>query len=181
MSRLSQVAPEQANDKVRPLYDAVNKKLGMVPNMMKTMGHSAATLSAYLQFSGQLAGGVLTAKDRELIALAVGQSNECNYCLAAHSALGKHAGLSDEQIIDARRGSAVDSRDDALVQFAKAIVQKQGRVSDQDLSEVQSHGFQEDAITEIIAGVALNLLTNYFNHVADPVIDFPAAPELAVA
>ncbi|OYP31590.1 carboxymuconolactone decarboxylase family protein [Rhodopirellula sp. MGV] len=181
MSRLPHVSVEQADAKVRPLYDAIQSKLGMVPNMMQVMGNSAATLSAYLQFSGQLATGVLTAKQRELIALSVGQANECGYCLAAHSALGKHAGLSGEQIADARRGSSVDSKDDALVKFARAIVQKQGFVSSHDLADIRSHGFGEDAVTEIIANVALNLFTNYFNHVADTEIDFPAAPELAVA
>ncbi|MCC9600203.1 carboxymuconolactone decarboxylase family protein [Stieleria sp. JC731] len=181
MSRIAQVSPEQATDSVRPLYDAVNKKLGLIPNMVKVMGNSSATLSSYLQFSGQLAAGVLTAKQRELIALAVGQANECSYCLAAHSALGKHAGLSSEQIADARRGSAVDSKDDALVRFAKAIVQVKGFVSDADIEDIRSHGFGDDAITEIVANVALNLFTNYFNHVADTVVDFPAAPELAVA
>lgn len=181
MSRIRTLSNEQASDNTRKLFDGVQKQLGTVPNMMRAMGNSPAVLSAYLQFSGQLANGVLSRKQRELIALAVGQANDCDYCLAAHSALGKMAGLSDEQIADARRGEAVDSKDDALVRLAVKLVRQQGHLSDADLAETHEHGFGDAAIGEVVANVALNVFTNYFNHVADTEVDFPAAPQLAVA
>src|SRR5271169_709355 len=106
MSRFTQIAPETATGKTKELLDAVKAKLGLVPNMVRAMANSPAALNAYLQFSGALAGGSLSAKSREQIALAVGQVNECDYCLSAHSALGKMAGLTPEQIRDSREGKA---------------------------------------------------------------------------
>lgn len=181
MSRLQQLSDAQAAPATADLFSAVRTKLGKVPNMMRAMGNSPAVLSAYLQMSGELAGGSLTARERELVALAVGQANSCNYCLAAHSALGKMAGLSSEQIHDARHGQAVDSKDAALVSFAVGLVQHRGHVSDDSLDALRNHGFDDGAIAEIVANVSLNLFTNYFNHVADPEVDFPAAADLAAA
>lgn len=181
MSRLNTLSDQQATDSTTKLFSGIQSKLGTVPNMMRAMGNSPAALSAYLQFSGQLAGGVLTAKQRELIALAVGQANGCEYCLAAHSALGKMAGLSADQIADARHGQSVNSADDALLKLASRLVTKRGHVTDAELGKAREHGFDDAAIAEVIANVALNLFTNYFNHVADPEVDFPAAEKLAAA
>ena len=80
MSRLTSLTDEEASARTEKLFQGVQGKLGMVPNMMRAMGNSPAVLSAYLQFSGQLAAGSLSASQRELIALAVGQANECDYC-----------------------------------------------------------------------------------------------------
>lgn len=181
MTRLQPLSNEQATDKTRKLFDGVNAKLGTVPNMMRAMGNSPAVLSSYLQFSGGLAAGSLSNRQRELIALAVGQTNECDYCLAAHSALGKMAGLSNEQITDARRGESVDSKDAALVKFAVKLVEQRGHVSDAELADFRAQGFDDAAVAEVIGNVALNVFTNYFNHVADTEIDFPKAPALEVA
>ena len=115
MSRLTQIAPDTATGKTKELLDAVKSKLGLVPNMVRAMANSPAVLNAYVQFSGALAGGSLSARNREQIALAVGQVNECNYCLSAHSALGKMAGLTPDQIRDSRQGKATDGKTDALL------------------------------------------------------------------
>ncbi|KAA5537959.1 peroxidase-related enzyme [Roseiconus nitratireducens] len=178
MSRINQIAPENATGPAAELFAAVKGKLGMVPNMMRAIGNSPAALSAYLQFSGNLAGGSLSNQQREQIALAVGEANQCDYCLAAHSALGKMAGLSTDQIRDARRSSAVDPKSDALVRFASTLVKRRGNVSDEELQELRQHGFTDADITEVVANVALNIFTNYFNHVADTEIDFPKAERL---
>lgn len=175
MSRIQQISPEHATDKTAELFSAVKGKLGMVPNMMRALGNSPAALQSYLQFSGALASGSLTAKERELIALAVGQANDCNYCLAAHSALGKMAGLTSDQIRDARLGTASDEKSEALIQFARNLVVARGHVTDADLEGLKARGFGDEHVVEIVANVALNILTNYFNHVAETDVDFPAA------
>ncbi|QDU58805.1 carboxymuconolactone decarboxylase family protein [Aeoliella mucimassa] len=181
MPRLTPVAPSSATGRTAELFTGIKSKLGMVPNMMQTLGHSPAALEGYLSLSSALGGGLLTATQREQIALAVGQANSCDYCLAAHSALGKMAGLTVDQIRDARLGTAVDAKDEALVGFARKLVDENGHVDDADLANLKQHGFSEGEIVEIVLNVSLNILTNYFNHVADPKIDFPAAPELAAA
>ncbi|MCA9170662.1 MAG: carboxymuconolactone decarboxylase family protein, partial [Planctomycetales bacterium] len=157
----------------------IKGKLGMVPNMMRAIGNSPAALNAYLQFSGGLASGSLTTQQREQIALAVGEANQCEYCLAAHSALGKMAGLSADQLRDARLGMSVDPTSDALLRFARKLVKERGRVTNDDVRELRDHGFTDSELTEVVANVALNIFTNYFNHVAETDVDFPQAECLA--
>ena len=178
MSRINQIAPESATGPARELLDAVKAKLGLVPNMTRAMANAQAALNGYLQLSGALGQGALPAKTREQIALAVAQANGCEYCLAAHTAIGKMSGLTADQIRDSRQGTAVDPKTDALVRFARKIVDAKGRVSGTDLQAVREAGHGDGAIAEVVAHVALNVFTNYFNHVADTDIDFPKAEPL---
>lgn len=175
MARIHQVAPESATGKAKELLDAVQGKLGLVPNLTRAMANSPAVLEGYLGLSGALGKGSLSAKNREQIALAVGQANLCDYCLAAHSAIGKMVGLTPEQILDSRRGTAVDPKSDAVIRFARKVVDERGRVNDTDIADVRAAGLNDGAIAEVVANVALNIFTNYFNHVAETDIDFPRA------
>ena len=175
MSRIETVNPAQATGKAKELLDGVKAKLGMTPNLIRVMANSPAVLDAYLKFSGALGGGDLPAKAREQIALTVGQANSCDYCLSAHSAIGKMVGLTKDQILDSRRGTSLDPYSNAVLQFARQLVDKRGLVSDADLDAVRSSGLDDGAIAEIVANVALNIFTNYFNHVAETEIDFPRA------
>src|SRR5262245_53886280 len=113
MSRINQIAPETADERVRPLLAAVKNKLGLVPNMTRAMANAPAVLDGYLQLSGALGKGTLSAKLREQLSLAVAQANGCDYCLAAHSAIGRTVGLTAEQVQDSRRGTAVDPKAEA--------------------------------------------------------------------
>jgi uncharacterized peroxidase-related enzyme len=178
MSRLKQIATETAGERARTLLDAVKSKLGLVPNMTRAMANSPAVLDAYLQFSGALRKGSLSTRAREQISLAVAQANGCDYCLAAHSAIGKAVGLTAEQVRDSRLGAAVDPKIDALIRFALEVVQTRGRVSDAALAEVREAGFDDGVIAEVVAHVALDVFTNYFNNVTQTDVDFPKAPEL---
>ena len=178
MSRIPQISPESATGKAKELLDAVKSKLGLVPNMTRAMANSPAVLDGYLSLSGALSKGNLSGKLREQIALTVGEVNGCDYCLAAHSTIGKMVGLTAEQIMDSRRGTAVDPKTDALVKFARRVVSERGRVSDLDLADARLAGLDDAALTEVVANVALNLFTNYFNHVAQTDIDFPKAEPL---
>ncbi len=181
MSRLQTLDPQQATGQTAKLFDGIQQKLGMVPNMMRALGNSPAALEGYLSLSGALAKGSLSAKQREQIGLTVGEANSCDYCVAAHSALGKMAGLTADQVRDARLGTAVDAKDDALARFTRKVVAERGHVGDADLAELREQGFTDGDITEVVLNVALNTLTNYFNHVADPEIDFPRAEKLEAA
>lgn len=178
MSRITAVNPQTATGRPKELLATVKQKLGLVPNMTRAMANSPATLDGYLGLSGALAQGVLPAKVREQLALAVSEANGCDYCLAAHSTAGKAVGLTNDQIRDARLGGAVDTRTDALLTFARRVVETRGRVSDAELGEVHNAGFDDGVIAEVVAHVALNVFTNYFNNVAGTDLDFPKAPPL---
>jgi len=178
MERIKAINPEQATGKSKELLDGVQKKLGMTPNMMRTMAQSPAVLEGYLSLSGALGGGSLPARLREQIALVVAETNGCEYCLSAHSAVGQILGLGKEEIWDSRRGESSEGKIGAALSFARKLVTERGRVNEKELAQVRRAGFSEGEITEIIANVALNLFTNYFNHVAAPSIDFPSVPPL---
>jgi uncharacterized peroxidase-related enzyme len=179
MSRITQIDPETATGRARVLLDAVKGKLGLVPNMTRAMANAPAVLDGYLQFSEALSNGTLSAQVREQIALAVAQANGCDYCLAVYSAVGKTVGLTSDQIRDSRLGTAVGSRTDILIRFAHKVVDARGRLGDGDLHEFRKAGFDEGAIAEVVANVALHVFTNYFNQVAETDIDFPEAEPIA--
>ena len=178
MPRLPAIDPKQATGKANDLLSGVQAKLGMTPNLMRVMANSPAVLDAYLQFSGSLGRGELSAKTREQISLAVAQANSCDYCLSAHSAIAKSVGLTPEQIREARVGTAVDGKSNAILQLANQLVEKRGFVSNNDLAAARDAGVTDAEIAEVVANTALNLFTNYFNHVAETEVDFPAAEKL---
>lgn len=158
----------------QPLLEAVNKQLGVVPNLFRLVGNSPAALEAYLGMSGALAKGTLSAPTRERIALAVAQVNGCDYCLSAHTYLGKNlAKLDDEEMIVNRRGRSNDPKADPAVRFAAKVARDRGQVSESDFRELRAAGFDDADIVEIVQHVALNVWTNYINLVADTDIDFP--------
>ncbi len=173
MPRLRAIETANAEPKAKTLLEGVQKKMGMTPNMMRTMANAPAALEAYLGFSGALGKGVLPPKLREQIALTVSELNECRYCLSAHTALGKMVGLSDEEVSDSRRGASPDRKTEAVLQFARKVVAERGWVSDDDVASLRATGTTDGEIAEIVATVSFNIFTNYFDHVAKPEVDFP--------
>ncbi|MFO1311232.1 MAG: carboxymuconolactone decarboxylase family protein [Burkholderiales bacterium] len=181
MNAFLPVDPAAATGKAAQLLTAVKAKLGIVPNMTRHMARSPAVLEAYLAMNGALAAGALDAKLREQIALATAQANACDYCLSAHSMIGKGAGLDAADIARAREGDAADGRAGAVLAFVKALLAARGQVTEADVAAVRAAGLGDGAIGEIVANVALNVFTNYFNNVTHPVIDFPVVRARAVA
>ena len=174
MTRLKALRPEEATGKTKELFNGVQSKLGMVPNMMRTMGNSSAVLEGYLQLSGALGHGTIGAKTGELIALAVAESNACDYCLSAHSFIGeKLVGIDTSSLSAAREGNSSNAKTDAALKFAQALVTKRGSVNDSDVRKIKEAGYTDGEVGEIVAHVALNILTNYLNKTAQTEIDFP--------
>jgi len=178
MARIEPINPKDATGKAKGLLDGVQAKFGKAPNIFKTMAHSPAALEGFLQLHGALADGVLSASFQEQVALCVSEINDCNYCLAAHTAMGKGVGLSEDDVIASRQGGSTDSKTQAGLEFARQVVSSQGWVSDDDYNAVIQAGYSSEEIIEIVALVAKNLFANYFNHIAGTAIDFPAAPSL---
>lgn len=173
MTRIQALDISAAPATAQPMLEAVKKKLGMVPNLFKTFAHSPAVLQYYLNGSEALAGGALSAALREQIALVTAGANTCDYCASAHTLMGKGAGLAAAEMASNLQGRASDAKTQAALTFAAAIVQERGRVSDAHLQAVRAAGFSEAEVVEIVANVAANIFTNYFNHVADTAVDFP--------
>lgn len=173
MPRIDPIALDKTDEATATALSGVKAKLGFLPNLFTTLAREPAALEGYLKLSGALAKGRLTARQRELIAIAIAQENECGYCLSAHSAIGRQVGLGARDIQQARLGNAEDITDRAAVRLALSIVRSRATVSDAELAEAHRAGLDDGLIVEIIAQVALNVLTNYVNRVADTDVDFP--------
>jgi uncharacterized peroxidase-related enzyme len=175
MSRIpTPAAIADAPEKSRPLLEAVNKQLGIVPNMFRLIATSPQALEGYLGLSGALGHGALPPATRERIALAVAEVNGCDYCLSAHSYLGRNlAHLDDAEITANRNGASSDPKADAALRFAVAVTRNRGHVTEADLAAVRNAGYADAQVIEIVQHVALNIWTNYVNVVFGTDIDFP--------
>jgi uncharacterized peroxidase-related enzyme len=183
MQRIKALDPAVQTGETKALFDATKAKLGVIPNLVKTLGHSTAALKSYLSFSGALGeSSVLGKQLGEQIALAVANANGCEYCNAAHSYLGQRvAGLSEADIKLARTGNATDLKAQAALAFSLALLKKKGKLSDADINLARNAGFDDAAIVEIIAHTVLNIFTNYFNNAAAVAVDFPKVELVAEA
>jgi uncharacterized peroxidase-related enzyme len=173
MSRIAVVTPETANPDQKALLDAIQSKLGMVPNFLKILAHSPDALKAFLGLHGIAEAGSLTPQTRERIALVVAQGNGCEYCLSAHSALGRKAGLTDGEIEANRAGTSQDDKAAAAVVFAKALNTHLGEVTQAEFDAVREAGYSDGEIVEIVTHVGMNILTNLIGKATRVEIDFP--------
>lgn len=174
MSRIAAVDPSAATGTVKTLLDGVQKGLGVTPNLFRVAAQSTSVLEALVSMFGATSKGHLDAKTREAIALTVSEIDACDYCLSAHSLLGKGAGLNEGDVDKAREAKADDARLAATLAFAKAITEKRGRVSEADVAAVRRAGIGDAEILDVVANVALTTFTNYLNEIAKTEIDFPA-------
>jgi uncharacterized peroxidase-related enzyme len=171
-------APEAS----RSLLEGVKQQLGVAPNLFRMVANSPAALQGYVGLLGALGKGALPAATHERIALAIAEFNACDYCLSAHTYLGKQVAKLDESEIAANRGgSSNDAKADAAVRFARKVAQLRGHVSDEDVRGVRTAGYTDGEIVEIVQHVALNTWTNYVNSVARTEIDFPVVTARRVA
>lgn len=158
----------------QPLLQAVHKQLGVVPNLFRLVSNSPAALEGYLGLSGALNKGSLPAATHARIALAIAEINGCDYCLSAHTYLGKNVSKLDDAEMSANRsGGSNDPKADAAIRLAVKVARERGHVSDDDVRAVKNAGYDDAQIVEIVLHVALNTWTNYMNTVARTEIDFP--------
>jgi uncharacterized peroxidase-related enzyme len=173
MPRIAIPTRETAPAASQPLLDAVNKQLGVVPNLFRLVALSPAALQGYLALNGALSKA-LDVKTRERIALTVAQVNGCDYCLSAHTYLALNlARLDNAEVALNRKGASSDPKADAAVRFAAKVAQARGKVADADLAAVRAAGYSDAQVVEIVAIVAENVFTNFVNNVAQTDIDFP--------
>lgn len=173
MQRINALDPAKASVESQAMLEAVQNQLGVVPNLFKTVAHSPAALKFYLMQMEALASGVLPASIREQIALATAGANNSDYCASAHTVLGGECGVDANEAASSLRGHSASPKIEAALNFAKAIIEHKGNVGDAQLKAVRDAGYSEAELVEIIANVAMNIFTNYFNLVAGTEIDFP--------
>jgi len=173
MARLRTIDRNEATGKARELLDTVHSQFGATPNLMRNLANSPAVLGAYVNFYTALASGLLDRKLHDQIAIVVADANGCEYCLSAHIALGRKAGLSEQQLAAARALNTGIGRTDTALRFAREIVVGRGQIIPAQFEAVRRPGFSDGEIVEIIAHVAVNIFTNYFNNINQTEVDFP--------
>jgi uncharacterized peroxidase-related enzyme len=160
------------------IFDNLKKALGFVPNLYATFAHSPTALGTYLAL--QNAKSSLKPKEREVINLVVSQVNDCEYCLAAHTALGKMLGFTHAQILEIRRGRAsFDPRLDGLVRFVREVAEKRGHVSAATTDAFLAAGWSQASLVDAIMVVGDKSISNYLHGTTQIPVDFPAAEKLA--
>lgn len=174
MPRIQPIDPQTAQGKTRQLLDGMQNTLGMIPNIMRTLANAPAALEAYTGLIKALEGTRFDGRTREAIALLTSAENGCEYCAAAHTALGKMHGLAEQEMRDNLQGRSSDPARAAVLQFARAVIEKRGWVDDDDVNQARQAGLGDREITEIVATVAVTTFSTYFNHVAQTEVDFPA-------
>lgn len=173
MPRISPVPASQPDTIVAGSLARIKAQMGKIPNTFATIAKSPAALEGYLGLASGLRRGRLTPRQRELLALAVAQANECQYCLSAHTASGKAVGLTPDQVQRARAAKSDNPLENAILSLAMKVLEQRGLVSGATLTAAREAGVDDGLIIEIIANIALNTLTNFTNRLADPDIDFP--------
>lgn len=173
MSHVSLIDARHTTPERAAVLQQIQQAFGTVPNMFRAVAHSPAALTSMWASFGALGGGTLPAKLGEQIAVAVANRNQCAYCLAAHTALGRKAGASADEMAAAQTGQAADAPTAEALRFALQLVERRGQVSGDDVRRLRAAGFSEEGVVEIVAHVALNLFTNYVNVALDVPVDFP--------
>ncbi|SHG54593.1 carboxymuconolactone decarboxylase family protein [Massilia sp. CF038] len=181
MTRIPLIDPATTSGTRAAILAQIQAGFGATPNMFKAVANSPAALGAMWGAFGALGKGTLGAQLGEQIAVAVAQQNQCTYCLAAHTALGKGAGLTAQQLTAAQAGQSSDPRVAAALDFARKLVERRGQVSEADVASLRAAGYGDEQIVEILAHVALNIFTNYVNVAFDVPLDFAAVPLLQTA
>jgi len=173
MSRIRTVTNEEASESQLALLDAVQAKLGMVPNFLRVFANSPAALQAFLGLHEIAGSGELDEQTRERIAVTLAQENSCEYCLSARSAIGRKAGLNNDEIHANRQGTSHNDKAAVAVKLARSLSSNVGDVTTAEITEAKEAGFSDAEIVEIITHVGMNLLTNVLAKASHVDIDFP--------
>ena len=174
MTRVALIDRQATTSDRKALLDGIHAAFGTTPAMFRAVAHSPAALKSMWGSFGALGGGVIAPKLAEQIAVAVADRNACEYCLAAHTALGRKAGASAEEMRSAQAGESADAKTQAALRFALKLVDARGQVGDADFAALRAAGFGDEEAVELVAHVALNLFTNYVNLAFGVPVDFPS-------
>ena len=179
MTNFTVPTKEEVSEKNKGLFEALESKIGFVPNVYAITALSENGLENYLNFSQGQGSGSLSAREREVVSLAVSQVNGCRYCQSAHTALAKMNGFTDEEAVDLRKGKSEDTKIDALVKLAKEITVSRGRPSEEALQTFFDAGYTKEGLIDVVLVVADTTYTNFINNITQIPIDFPVAPDLS--
>ncbi|MBL4709841.1 MAG: carboxymuconolactone decarboxylase family protein [Flavobacteriales bacterium] len=168
------------NENNQVIFDDLEKAVGFIPNLFATFAYSETALRDYLGFSNRKT--TLSTKQKETINLVVSQVNNCTYCLAAHTAIGKMNGFNDDQILEIRSGQASwDTKLDALAKYVKSASKNKSKPSKKSIGNLFKAGFNKANLVDIILVIGDKTISNYLHGTTQVPVDFPAALKLEYA
>jgi uncharacterized peroxidase-related enzyme len=175
MTRIATPAIAEATGATAEIYAQIRKAAGAVPNAFATIGaHAPAALKAVLTADGAVTS--LSRQDQETVKLLVSEIADCDYCVAAHTMLGKMSGLTRESMKQMRRFQPTgDLKRDALVRFVGLLQQTRGTIVQSEFDAIKTAGYTDQQIVDISLVIAVTTFTNVFNRINDTAVDFPAA------
>lgn len=176
MARFTAIAADQASGATAQVYAGIKLALGKVPNAYAALGTLAPqALAAMLSADKVLASGPLSKADQETVKLVISELAACDYCVAAHSMVGKMVGLSPDTLRQIRQGQPTgDTRRDVLVRFVRSLALKPGTMAEEDVQALLAAGYSGEAIVHIGLAISVITFTNVFNRINDTAVDFPA-------
>ena len=171
MPRLNVVQFETSGGKIKEVFDEILQARGWIGNIHRGIANSPAVFDGFWQIHKSLKRGKLSPAEVEAVRLIVSEEYGCRYCVAAHTMLGKRFGLADDEMIALRRGTPADPKPRAMAAFVRKLMAPKGMISDRDIQEIRSAGYNDALITELVFAVALTIFTNLFNRVHDTPLD----------
>lgn len=180
MENLNVPTREEVSENNQQIFDNLNAKLGFVPNLYATFAHSNTALEDYLAFQNRKSS--LKAKEREVVNLVVSQVNDCEYCKAAHTVLGKMNGFTDDQVLEIRSGEvSFDAKLDALAKFVKEATINRGKPTQETIENLFEAGYSKENLVDILVVIGDKIVSNFIHGIGRFEVDFPAAPVLEEA
>ncbi|GAB4191375.1 MAG: carboxymuconolactone decarboxylase family protein [Phycisphaeraceae bacterium] len=163
---------ENASKEARGMLEQANNRYGFVPNLLGVMANAPALLEAYMTLSGLFDKTSLSPTERQVVLLSVSATNECGYCVAAHTAIAQMQGV-DSDVVDAIRcGKPIeDEKLESLRRFAEDVVTSRGWPGEGTKKAFHDAGYTEAHGLEVILGVGMKTLSNYTNHQAETELD----------
>jgi len=179
MSTFNVPTKNEVSENNQAIFGQLEKGLGFVPNLYASFAHSETALGNLLAFGNGKTS--FSAKEKEVINLAVSQVNECVYCLSAHTAISKMNGFTEDQILELRTGNAsFDSKLDALSKFAKSVAINRGAATTEVVEAFYAAGYTKGSLADAILLIGEITITNYFHKTTEVPVDFPVAKVLEV-
>jgi len=168
---------EQMSTDNLPVYDAIVDSIGFMPNLFATLGLSNNGLNRYISFQNDKSS--LSNKEKEAINLIVSEVNECDYCRAAHTAIGKMNGFTDDEALEIRRGQVTfDKKLNSLVKLSQDIVNTRGHVNHKYLELFFNEGYNKGHLVDVIIQIGEKTITNYLHSITQIAIDFPKVSKI---
>ncbi|AZQ64289.1 carboxymuconolactone decarboxylase family protein [Flammeovirga pectinis] len=179
MSQFTIPTRAEVSEGNQAIFDNLKKNIGFVPNLYAYYAKSETALQDYLSFQGRKTS--LSNKEKEVVNLVVSEFNGCQYCLSAHTQLGKMNGFTEEQILEIRSGKAsFDFKLDALAQFTLASVAEKGKLNEEQKSNFFGAGYTEENLIDTTIAIGDKVISNYIHNLTNFSIDFPLAQPLEV-